>query len=108
MAKTLEQSNADEIKALREAKHAHANRIQKLEIFSIEYGDRLNNIEASLDNKISWKHFIWIIGVVFMFMSVILSAIWIQTRENGVMGNDNHSAISRIEGILSNAEIVND
>ena len=70
-----------------------------------ELEDAMSRFEAKVDTHVQWKHFVWIVGVIFMFMTVILGAIYVEVTKNGNISNVNQLAVSRIEGLLSASDI---
>lgn len=106
----MSHSESEKIRArvhiLENSNAANMIRIKDLE-------DTVKAHTAKLEEVVKWKHFVWIVGVIFMFMTVILSGIWFQinvVRENiddfMAISTGNQASISRIEGILNSADVV--
>ena len=98
-------SDHEEIKLLRGRVHMLENSDAATKMRLDDHHGHISVIMAELKTKVAWKHFVWIVGLIFMFMSVILGAIFIQVKENGELSNKNNSAISRVEGVLTGADI---
>ncbi len=96
-----------ELKIVRERSHSNTNEITKLVLRLDDVDKKTTAIDTSIRTifrtMVTWKHFIYIVGVIFMFMSIVLGSIWVQVNKNGDLTNTNNSAISRIEGILTTA-----
>lgn len=98
-------SQTEEIKAIRARLHLVENSNTGIQIQLDNHHESLNILKVSIQNKVAWKHLVWIVGVIFMFMASILGAIYVQVRDNGSLGQENRSAISRIEGVLTTADV---
>jgi hypothetical protein len=59
-------------------------------------------LDSEMKNKVGWKQFFWIVGLLTTFMTAMLAAIWFQVRVNGDLANTTHHKVSFIEGVLSN------
>lgn len=70
--------------------------------------ERLSKLEKDMQTKVSWKQFIWIIGLLVTFMTGILAAIYLQVRSNGELGQQTRVEVSYMRGILTNAEVYED
>ena len=71
-------------------------------------GARLGTLETDIKNKVSWKHFTWIISTVIGIQILIMGGIWAQVRYNGESINNTGQKVSNIEGILEGAEIISE
>ena len=99
--------NTQDIAELRKKLNVLATDSTAAKVHIVDCNKRMNHLEAAITTKVEWKHFAWVLGLIFMFLSAILGAIYAQGRDTNTLANQNFAAISRIEGVLVNADISN-
>lgn len=109
----------EEISTLRARSHEFGTWLAKHEArmydMDKERADIVSNVRelsAKVDNKVSFKTFTWVIGLMFGILTTILGIIWTEVKDIRVDIKEARSedskvaqAVSTIQGILQNAQI---
>jgi len=69
------------------------------------FDDKIKNVYLSIESKVSWKHFTWIISTIIALYVVISAAIWMDLRDVQNKVDVTQTDVTEISTILKQSGI---
>lgn len=69
------------------------------------FDDKIKNVYRSIESKVSWKHFTWIISTIIALYVVISAAIWMDLRDVQNKVDVTQTDVTEISTILKQSGI---
>jgi len=86
-------------------KNSAQTRLVKLEDKEVDHGDRISTLENQMIEKVSWRQFTLILSILMSVVVGMFYLVWSEVKDTNQNVYQTSQTVSRLEGILSNAQI---